>query len=283
MKAKKFTPAMRGLAALMTCLMVLSIVGTGVANTYRGALDDTLGTESYVTINDDSAARFKTDYATIEDMAAAARDIAIREGEEGTVVMKNDNGVLPLKANANVALFGLAAYNVYGPKGGNADAASLADALAALYHTRPIRMDDFFLPPAMRTEERLMQPGGNVHYERFRDEVLAGLMRGGDVSYRRYDCQSGAWLERVHRAAPVAVIEGSYSHHPAFAEAYAALDALRIFVYTAEEERIKRLREREGERFFTFQTRWMPLEKSYIEAYDIKSGADIALESQPWA
>lgn len=130
MKAKKFTPVMRGLAALMTCLMVLSIVGTGVANTYRGALDDTLGTESYVTINDDSAARFKTDYATIEDMAAAARDIAIREGEEGTVVMKNDNGVLPLKANANVALFGLAAYNVYGPKGGNADAASLADALA---------------------------------------------------------------------------------------------------------------------------------------------------------
>ena len=130
MRAKKFTPAMRGLAALMTCLMVLSIVGTGVANTYRGALDDTLGTESYVTINDDSAARFKTDYATIEDMAAAARDIAIREGEEGTVVMKNDNGVLPLKANANVALFGLAAYNVYGPKGGNADAASLADALA---------------------------------------------------------------------------------------------------------------------------------------------------------
>ena len=130
MKAKKFTPAMRGLAALMTCLMVLSIVGTGVANTYRGALDDTLGTESYVTINDDSAARFKTDYATIEDMATAARDIAIREGEEGTVVMKNDNGVLPLKANANVALFGLAAYNVYGPKGGNADAASLADALA---------------------------------------------------------------------------------------------------------------------------------------------------------
>ena len=130
MKAKKFTPAMRGLAALMTCLMVLSIVGTGVANTYRGALDDTLGTESYVTINDDSAARFKTDYATIEDMAAAARDIAIREGEEGTVVMKNDNGVLPLKANANVALFGLAANNVYGPKGGNAVAASLADALA---------------------------------------------------------------------------------------------------------------------------------------------------------
>ena len=156
MKAKKFTPAMRGLAALMTCLMVLSIVGTGVANTYRGALDDTLGTESYVTINDDSAARFKTDYATIEDLAAAARDIAIREGEEGTVVMKNDNGVLPLKANANVALFGLAAYNVYGPKGGNADAASLADALAGAGLNVNETLKDYYLTNIinMHTEMR---------------------------------------------------------------------------------------------------------------------------------
>lgn len=156
MKAKKFTPAMRGLAALMTCLMVLSIVGTGVANTYRGALDDTLGTESYVTINDDSAARFKTDYATIEDMAAAARDIAIREGEEGTVIMKNDNGVLPLKANANVALFGLAAYNVYGPKGGNADAASLADALAGAGLNVNETLKDYYLTNIinMHTEMR---------------------------------------------------------------------------------------------------------------------------------
>ncbi len=156
MKAKKFTPAMRGLAALMTCLMVLSIVGTGVANTYRGALDETLGTESYVTINDDSAARFKTDYATIEDMAAAARDIAIREGEEGTVVMKNDNGVLPLKANANVALFGLAAYNVYGPKGGNADAASLADALAGAGLNVNETLKDYYLTNIinMHTEMR---------------------------------------------------------------------------------------------------------------------------------
>ncbi len=156
MKAKKFTPAMRGLAALMTCLMVLSIVGTGVANTYRGALDDTLGTESYVTINDDSAARFKTDYATIEDMAAAARDIAIREGEEGTVVMKNDNGVLPLEANANVALFGLAAYNVYGPKGGNADAASLADALAGAGLNVNETLKDYYLNTIinMHTEMR---------------------------------------------------------------------------------------------------------------------------------
>lgn len=129
MKAKKLAPAMRGLAALMACLMVLSVVGTGIANTYRGALDDALGTQSYVTVTDEDAARFKSDYATIEEMAAAARNLSIREGEEGTVVMKNDNGVLPLQENSTVALFGLAAYNLFGPKGGNEDAPAFYEAL----------------------------------------------------------------------------------------------------------------------------------------------------------
>ena len=196
MKAKKFTPAMRGLAALMTCLMVLSIVGTGVANTYRGALDDTLGTESYVTINDDSAARFKTDYATIEDMAAAARDIAIREGEEGTVVMKNDNGVLPLKANANVALFGLAAYNVYGPKGGNADAASLADALAGAGLNVNETLKDYYLTNII-----------NMH-----TEMRANRWTGKEVPTTVYDhlpdCGSSA--DGVRGAGRAGKLEGSY-------------------------------------------------------------------------
>ena len=36
-------------------------------------------------------------------------------------------------------------------------------------------MDDFFLPPALRTPERRSEPGGNVHYERFLTEVLPNL------------------------------------------------------------------------------------------------------------
>ena len=34
-----------------------------------------------------------------------------------------------------------------------------------------IHMDDFFLPPELRTQERLSSPGGNVHYERFEAEA----------------------------------------------------------------------------------------------------------------
>ena len=31
-----------------------------------------------------------------------------------------------------------------------------------------------------------------------------------------------------------------------------------------------------------FETRWIPLEKTYFEAYDIQGTADLVLESIPW-
>ena len=134
-KSKKLATLMRGLAAVMAVLLVLSLVGAGIVEGYRSALDGVFGTTSYVTVNDEDAARFKSDYATIEDMAAAAKALAIREGEEGTVVMKNDNAALPLAAGSDVALFGLAAYAPYpyaagDLRGGNEDAVELMDALA---------------------------------------------------------------------------------------------------------------------------------------------------------
>ncbi len=134
MKTKKTASLFRGLAALMACLFVLSSLGAGLTENYRNQIDGMLGTSSYVTINDEDAARFKKDYATIEDMVAAAKDIAIREGEEGTVVMKNDNGVLPLSKDNEVVLFGLAAYAPYpytsgDLKAGNEDAVDLVTAL----------------------------------------------------------------------------------------------------------------------------------------------------------
>ncbi len=134
MKTNKLASIMRGLSAIMAALFVIASVGTGIAEGYRSALDSVLGTQSFVVNTDEDAARFKSDFTTIEEMAAAAKEVAILEGEEGTVVMKNDNAVLPLPANAQVALFGLAAYAPYpyangDLKGGNEDAVDLVDAL----------------------------------------------------------------------------------------------------------------------------------------------------------
>ena len=52
-------------------------------------------------------------------------------------------------------------------------------------------MDDFFLPPALRTPERLSQPGGNVDRERMLAEALLPLSRGEDVTFRPFDCHAG--------------------------------------------------------------------------------------------
>ena len=150
MRAKNFAPVMRGISAVMACLLVLSVVGTGLADSYRSALDSFLGTTSFVTSTDEDAARFKSDYATIEDMAAAAKALAVKEGEEGVVVMKNDNNALPLASNGAVALFGLAAYAPYpytsgDLKAGNEDAVDLLQAFTEAGVTVNETVRDFYL------------------------------------------------------------------------------------------------------------------------------------------
>lgn len=39
-----------------------------------------------------------------------------------------------------------------------------------------IHMDDFFLPKVLQNEKRLMELGGNIHHERFKDEVIDRLL-----------------------------------------------------------------------------------------------------------
>lgn len=154
---------------------------------------------------------------------------------------------------------------------------TLAGLLGELYDTAPLSMDDFFLPPALRTPQRLATPGGNIDAERFAQEVLGGLLKGGAFAYRRYDCHRDAFSPRHHAPGAVSVIEGSYSHHPRFAGAYEALEAVRVFVSVDEPLQRKRIARRNPALAFRFQNEWIPLEKTYFQAYDIAGKADIVL------
>ena len=152
---------------------------------------------------------------------------------------------------------------------------TLAGRLAELLNCTPIPMDDFFLLPDMRTPERLAQPSGNVHRERFLAEVLTSLP--GEVHWQRFDCGTGSMIPRCIPEGAVTVIEGSYSHHPAFADDYKRLQALRIFVEVQADEQLRRIAKRDPEMLSMFQSRWIPLEKNYFEAYDIRGGADLVI------
>lgn len=160
MNLKKMTRLARGMSSVMVAVLVLSTMGASVANAYRSNLDDVLGTQSYVTLTDADSERFKTDYATVEDMAAAAKDIAVREGEEGTVIMKNDNEALPL--TNDVALFGLAAYYPYpynagDLKAGNDDAVDLVASLGDAGVTVNQTLYDFYMNDLLQAQETITQ------------------------------------------------------------------------------------------------------------------------------
>ena len=98
---------------------------------------------------------------------------------------------------------------------------TLASQLAELYDCNVFHMDDFFLRPEQRTPERFAEVGGNVDYERFREEVLLPLKSGKAFSYRPFDCSTFTLAAPVTVAPKkLNVIEGTYSHHPYFGNPY---------------------------------------------------------------
>ncbi len=152
---------------------------------------------------------------------------------------------------------------------------TLAEQLSKLLDADVVHMDDFFLPPVLRTLERLAEPGGNVHYERFCEEVLPYLKSPATFAYRIFDCGRMDYNgERVIRNTQICIVEGSYSHHPKFGK-YADLF---VFSDVDAEEQLRRIRVRNGEeKAQMFAKKWIPLEERYFAASGTKTHADIVV------
>ena len=144
-----------------------------------------------------------------------------------------------------------------------------------------IHMDDFFLPPELRSPKRYAEPGGNVHYERFEEEVLAPLSRGEKrLCYRRFDCGRMKYEpEPICVDIPeksLIIIEGSYSLRPGLREAY----DLRLFTCCSSEAQLDRIARRSGKgRLQNFIDRWIPLEDAYFRDCSIRECADLIMDT----
>jgi len=151
-----------------------------------------------------------------------------------------------------------------------------ATALSERWNAPVVHMDDFFLPPVLRTDARLSEPGGNVHYERFLEEVLPFLARGGAFSYRRFDCGLMRYGESASiPAASVVIVEGAYAMHPKFGRYW----DVGAFFEISPEEQMRRILERDGPaQWERFETRWVPMENRYHEAYHTAEGADFIVK-----
>ena len=134
-----------------------------------------------------------------------------------------------------------------------------------------VKMDDFFLPLSLRTPERFALPGGKVHYERFIDEVIKGILSGEDFSYRVFSCSKMDYEgeKKILSSRPI-IIEGSYALHPSFPHYWDKA----IFLDVEKEEQLKRLEKRCPEKLEAFKNKWIPLEEEYFSYYAIPSKAD---------
>ncbi len=150
---------------------------------------------------------------------------------------------------------------------------TMAMELAEILNGQVIRMDDFFLPMELRTENRLAEAGGNVHYERFKEEVLDKLVNGDAFEYTKFDCSVMGYGDKVHiPASGWRIVEGSYSHHPYFG----GYGDIRVFSMVDDDEQMRRILSRNGnEMARMFQNVWIPMENRYFEEYNISKLADL--------
>lgn len=152
---------------------------------------------------------------------------------------------------------------------------TLAAQVAEIYDCNVFHMDDFFLRPEQRTPERYAQIGGNVDYERFREEVLCPLKDGKAFSYRPFDCGTFELAGPVDVAPKkLNIIEGTYSLHPCFGDAY----DLKLFLTVTPPIQRQRILERPAflhERFFR---EWIPMEQRYFDGFSIPEKCDMILE-----
>lgn len=151
---------------------------------------------------------------------------------------------------------------------------TLAAKLETLYDCNVFHMDDFFLRPEQRTQERFAEAGGNVDYERFREEVLLPLVGGKSFAYCPYDCSTGS-LKGPVAVAPkrINIIEGTYSHHPYFGAVY----DLKIFLQVSEEIRRQRIEQRPAFLHKRFFEQWIPMEQQYFESCSIAENSDLVM------
>ncbi len=155
---------------------------------------------------------------------------------------------------------------------------TLAAKLQKHLHGSVFHMDDFFLRPEQRAEERFAAPGENVDHERFLEEVLLPLRNGQPVTYQPFLCSrqqlGGPLTVEPNR---VAIVEGAYACHPALWEYY----DLRVFLTIDPETQMQRIQARNGpEKAQQFRTRWIPFEEKYFKAFHVQTRCDMCLHCE---
>ena len=190
--------------------------------------------------------------------------------------MKQDNLFLPLFNKIDELLL-VKKKVIVAIEGGSASGkTTLSEQLNKVYDCTIFHMDDFFLRPNQRTQERLNEIGGNIDKERFLEEILIPLSNNEIINYRKFDCSTQTLGESIIVVPrKLIIIEGAYSMHPILQKYY----DLKVFLDISESLQTERINKRNSPEFaIRFFNEWIPLEHKYFSGMNIKNKCDLIIK-----
>lgn len=123
---KRKVAILRGMAAIMAFLLFVTVSASNLMFSYAGVINSEFNVNTSVTVETDSSSadnlfyydtRYGTDITNKQAVLQVEMDAAtenIRQAEEGSVLLRNENHALPLEVGSRITVFGNGSYNSVG-------------------------------------------------------------------------------------------------------------------------------------------------------------------------
>ncbi len=98
--------ALRVLSLILCLVLAFCAAATDAVFTWQNTLNRYMSLTTGKTDGESGSAYYTSDYSTIERLFDAKRNLCIEIGEEGCVLLKNENNALPVAKNAKISVFG---------------------------------------------------------------------------------------------------------------------------------------------------------------------------------
>lgn len=201
-KQKKGTGILKWsvVTSVLAILLVVALAGSYVAFSSAQAINIALKIKTNKMTNpDDSAVYFASDFDSVEELEAHDKKIAEQLAGEGTVLLKNENGALPLDAEEKISCFSHSSVDIATCGTGSADidtskAPTLKEALESRGFTVNPALWSFYLDGAGKSYTRMPVKGMNglgsrdelhvneVPVSVYTDDVKSSFEAYGDVA-----------------------------------------------------------------------------------------------------
>lgn len=135
---------------------------------------------------------------------------------------------------------------------------TLAAVLSNYFNCPTIHADDFFLPPHLRSEQRI-QSGQNLHWEAMLP-VIQQAKQSMSFTYQAYNCQTNSYHDKTFNSSTCTIVEGSYS----FVKPLFALYDITILLQIKPDKQLQRLFKRQSN-IEQFVTKWIVFEQYHLQ------------------